>query len=121
MIDNYKDEVFLDENDYRRSGRLHCDWFIKDLGVVIEVQGAQHYRPVAFDGDKEKAIDRFKRQRAIDGLKRRICESINLTLVEINAEEAMKMALDERDDYIEMLIFSEMGVVSEPHGQGETT
>ena len=35
--------------------RKKVDWFIKDLRLVIEVHGEQHYQPVAFGGRNAKS------------------------------------------------------------------
>jgi len=44
-------DLVLDFPDNRK----RIDWFIKDLGLVIEVHGEQHYKPVAFGGRDAKA------------------------------------------------------------------
>lgn len=41
-------------------GSHHFDWVIPALKVIIECHGAQHYHPVAFDGDQEAAEKRFE-------------------------------------------------------------
>ncbi|KKM75725.1 hypothetical protein LCGC14_1387390 [marine sediment metagenome] len=69
---NYKDE------------RLFFDFFIKEFNMLIEVQGAQHYKFVKhFHGDKEG----FTNQKKRDNLKKAYCEENNLSLMEIRSED----------------------------------
>jgi len=51
-------------------GRQHIDVFIKDLGLAIEYDGAQHFKPVRFNGvSQEKAEANFKDQKERDARK----------------------------------------------------
>jgi len=67
--------------------RLHVDWFIKDLSLAIEVQGEQHFRPVAFGGDIVEAEKRFKKQQELDAEKRRLCSQLGWKLIEFRYDE----------------------------------
>jgi hypothetical protein len=55
----------------RLSSRLHYDWAIPRLHLVIECHGEQHYRPVAFGGvDAEVALDNYHATKRRDHIKR---------------------------------------------------
>jgi hypothetical protein len=61
-----------------KGNRLFFDYYIKSLGVLLEVQGEQHYRFVKqFHG----TIEKFYAQKRRDNLKIEYCEQENLTLV----------------------------------------
>lgn len=64
--------------------RLFFDIYIKDLQVLIEIQGVQHDKYVSrFHGDKEGFIALKKR----DNLKIEFCELNRIPLVFINYDE----------------------------------
>ena len=65
------------------------DWFIKDLGVAIECHGEQHLRPVAFDGDKEAAKQRFLEQVIRDREKKSLCLAAGWQMTEIWFDETI--------------------------------
>lgn len=68
---NYKDE------------RLFFDFFIKELSMLVEVQGVQHYKFVKhFHVDKEG----FVKQKKRDNLKKAYCEENDLFFMEIKDE-----------------------------------
>lgn len=50
----------------------HVDWYILDFKLAIEIMGHQHAHPVAFDGDKQKAIINFEEQQKRDILKKEL-------------------------------------------------
>ncbi len=72
-------EVIIPEHYvYYKNARLFFDFYIKSLGILIEVQGEQHYKFVKqFHGTKEK----FYSQKRRDNKKVEWCEENNLTLV----------------------------------------
>ncbi len=53
-----------------KNGRLHFDWVIPHLKIVIEVHGEQHFKIVAFDGDYEAAAAGFEELKARDAIKK---------------------------------------------------
>jgi len=50
-------------------GRMRIDIYVPDLGLAVEHQGEQHYRPIAVFGGEEA----HRRVVERDGLKRRLC------------------------------------------------
>ena len=69
--------------------RLFFDFYIKDLGLVIEVQGHQHDEFV-------KHFHTFLLSKKRDNLKKEYCEKTGLVLLEIRSEEEL-----DRDKFIE--------------------
>ncbi|MCK4500573.1 hypothetical protein KAU11_08745 [Candidatus Babeliales bacterium] len=90
------------------AGRWKADWVIKNLGIVIEVQGKQHKVPVAFGGNPMKAVQRFERQRSIDRDKEAICVHIDWTFVTIDSDELMNQSLFERTEWVEDVVCDRM-------------
>ena len=72
--------------------RLFFDFFIKELNILIEVQGRQHDEFVKhFHEDR----DGFLRSKKRDNLKKEYCQSNNLVLVEIREEMIADELLNE--------------------------
>jgi len=64
--------------------KLFFDFFIKDLGILIEVQGEQHTRFVKhFHGDKRK----FMAQKTRDNLKIEYANEEGISFVRFNFDE----------------------------------
>lgn len=61
----------------------HFDWVIPAIRIVFECHGKQHYEPVAFDGDDEKAIDSFRAIKSRDQDKKIAALDANYTYVVI--------------------------------------
>ena len=76
--------------------RLFFDFYIKDLGVLIEVQGHQHDEFVKhFHNDRETFLASKKR----DNLKKEYCEKQNFVLIEIRKNSEL-----DRDKFIERVL-----------------
>jgi len=64
--------------------RLFFDFFIKDLNVLIEVQGEQHTRFIKhFHGDQQKLIGQKKR----DNLKIEYAHGVDVSFTRFNYDE----------------------------------
>ena len=76
-----------------KGNRLFFDFYLKDLGILFEIQGRQHYQFVKhFHG----SIDNFRAQKHRDNLKKEyIQENKNLCLVYFH---------DEKDKITEKLV-----------------
>lgn len=62
---------------YYKNAKLFFDIYIKSLGILIEIQGMQHFKFVKhFHGTKEK----FYAQKRRDNFKIEYCAENNLTL-----------------------------------------
>lgn len=73
--------------------RLFFDFYIKDLGLLIEVQGRQHDEFVKhFHTDKETFLASKKR----DNLKKEYAEKAGFVLLEIRSEHEL-----DKDRFIE--------------------
>jgi very-short-patch-repair endonuclease len=86
LKETFPNNVILKEHYVRfKYTRLFFDFYIKDLGVLIEVQGRQHTEYVDhFHGSKEA----FRQQKHRDNLKIQYVEERgDITLVRFNYDE----------------------------------
>ena len=66
--------------------RLFFDFYIKEINVLIEVQGRQHEEFVKhFHTDRDGFIDSKKR----DNLKKEYCQETDIVLIEIRDEKEL--------------------------------
>lgn len=72
--------------DLKRIDRLSYDFFIPSMGILIECQGEQHYKPVNFMGGAE----RFDIQQERDQLKREYAWENGYYLLEISYKDYRK-------------------------------
>jgi len=56
----------------------------KNKEVIVEYNGTQHYTPVAFDGDTNKAKKQLEEQKIRDQWLRQYCKKHNIILLEID-------------------------------------
>lgn len=66
-------------------GRMRFDVLFPDVGVAVEYQGEQHYRPVEVFGGAEG----FERASERDRLKRELAEKAGVTVVEFRHDEVL--------------------------------
>ncbi len=60
------------------------DWFIKELDVVIELHGIQHYKPINFGGESAaRTIQSFRNTKYRDSLKQAAAEEAGYQYIEI--------------------------------------
>jgi len=72
--------IILEHYVRYKGARLFFDFYIKELNVLIEVQGRQHDEYVAhFHGDRDGYLASKRR----DNLKKEYCESNDIVLVEV--------------------------------------
>lgn len=77
-------KIFSEYFCWYKNTKLFFDFYIKDLNLLIEVQGRQHYEFVEhFHGDRKGFLESKKR----DNLKREYCQENSLTLIEIKYNE----------------------------------
>ncbi len=95
----------------------HLDWAIPKLGIVFECHGKQHYTPVAFDGNVDKAVadfrdlqrrDREKKEAVLAGdftyveipyhLEKSLDEAKLLELIQVGKEELAQYTKDHEGD-----------------------
>lgn len=62
---------------------LRFDFYLPNYNLLIEYDGEQHFRPVAFNGDKELAVERFKMGQERDAIKNKYCEDNQINLLRI--------------------------------------
>lgn len=76
--------IFNEHSVKYEDHQLYFDFYVKDYGLLFEIQGRQHSEFVEhFHGDSRGFIASKKR----DNLKVAYCEENNLTLVIINYDE----------------------------------
>ena len=70
------------------------------MNILIEYDGQQHFKPVSFGNDEEKAISEFKQRQINDDIKTQYCKSNDIELIRIpyweyeNIEEILKQKLN---------------------------
>jgi len=79
-------QVFCEHYVKYKGHRLFFDFYIKKIGVFIEVQGQQHTKFVSHFHSDRKA---FLQQRERDNLKRIWAEENGYCLVRINYDEVI--------------------------------
>ena len=66
------------------SSLLRFDFYLPDLNILVEVQGAHHFKPVCYGGcSYEKALVNYEKQKVNDDIKRQFCKENNIELIEI--------------------------------------
>lgn len=75
-----KEKVF---KDCKNKKPLPFDFYLTDYNACIEVDGIGHYRPVAFNGDKEKAEEIFIQRKNNDEIKNKYCKNNNIPLLRL--------------------------------------
>jgi len=66
--------------------RLFFDFYVKELDLLIEVQGAQHDKYIEhFHGDKEGFLSSKRR----DNLKKEYCQRTGSVLIEVRSEKEL--------------------------------
>lgn len=66
--------------DLKYKALLSYDFYLPDLGILLEYQGVQHYKPYTFGS---KSHEEFEEQFKRDSLKRDYAISNNYTLIEV--------------------------------------
>jgi predicted Zn-ribbon and HTH transcriptional regulator len=75
---------------------LKVDFYFSATNLVIEYNGAQHYKAVRFGGiSQERADDKFAKQRKRDRLLKRVCKNNNITLICIDGRKYKNIKLKE--------------------------
>lgn len=85
---------FIPQHIFKDCKNIKClsfDFYIPDLNLCIEYQGAQHYEATTFFGG-EKA---FKQRQHNDKIKREFCKKNNVLLLEIKYTEDVEYVLTE--------------------------
>ena len=62
---------------------LPFDFYLPQYDCLIEIDGIQHFEPIAFSGDKKDAERRFELQKKHDKLKQTYCNDNNIPLLRI--------------------------------------
>lgn len=73
------------ELEYEQYGmyNIRFDIYLPEIKLAIEYDGEQHYYPVNYMGDIQKAEEKFKYTQKCDSVKNKYCEENNIKLVRI--------------------------------------
>lgn len=77
---------------------LRFDFYLPDYDSVIEVDGSQHYFPVNFNGDMDKAKENFEKNKKHDIIKDDFCKKYNIKILRLPYFD-----FDKNDTYKEKL------------------
>lgn len=79
----------------------HYDWYIEDLGVVLELHGQQHYKVVNYGNlSYDEAQRNFYRMKDRDNSKKTAAENQGFKYVEIPYNEYNKLDQSVLDRYL---------------------
>jgi hypothetical protein len=71
---------------------LEFDFYLPSKNILIEYDGAQHFKPVCFGGmSVEQAIENFKKSQERDIIKNKYCEDKKINLLRISYKEYKKI------------------------------
>ena len=63
---------------------LPFDIYLNDFEIIIEYQGEQHYRPIAYSRQTiEEASKKYEYTKRHDNIKKEYCKNNNIPLIEI--------------------------------------
>ena len=89
-------EVPLKDLCGQKKGRQRVDILIKQLRLVIEVDGPHHKRPIRYGGsDKGKVLERYMRQRLLDIEKDRKLLEAGFTVWRVSSIDELVSKLDQ--------------------------
>lgn len=78
------------------------DYFLKELEIIVEVQGEQHYKPTSFgETDSTKILESFKKQRKRDRKLQNLCEDFNYSLIEVPYQLIRSSSIEELADWLD--------------------
>lgn len=77
--------------------RLELDFYIEELGIAFEVQGAQHYQYVPFF---HKSKEDFEKRKLHDQEKRDLCFGNGVRLIEVFTKQDAEIAIKNIEDKI---------------------
>lgn len=63
--------------------KLQFDFYLEKYNLCIEVDGVQHYKPIAFNGNKDDAKNQFLLVKRRDQIKNEYCKANNINLLRL--------------------------------------
>lgn len=85
----YIPQYTFDDLVSNKNGKLSYDFYLPNHNLLIEYQGAQHYKASGYLGGEDK----FKIQQEHDKLKREYAQKHNINLLEISYKDNVKEKL----------------------------
>jgi hypothetical protein len=89
--ENYRPDWLISDT----GTRLELDFYIEEIKVAFEIQGAQHYQFIAFF---HRSLDEFEKRKYNDALKKDLCYGAGVRLIEILTETDALVAIRELSD-----------------------
>ncbi|MHA1470881.1 MAG: hypothetical protein ACTSSP_10025 [Candidatus Asgardarchaeia archaeon] len=86
--------------------KRYCDFWLekKDIKMIVEYDGEQHFKPVSFNGISiKKAQKQFKRQQIVDKLDAMFCKEKGIILYRIRYDENIEKSIIKLKEEIEIL------------------
>ena len=125
----YQEYPVVNVNSSYQNTSHHFDWVIPIIKVVIECHGAQHFKPVAWDGDQEAALLAFQEGQSRDKAKKTAALEAGYTYVMIpyttkNITEAlliesMKLGTEETEPYNRDVVAPDQAAIARKKRQKE--
>lgn len=78
---NYETQKTFD--GCKNISKLRFDFYLPEYNMAIEYNGEQHYKPIAYFGDKESSLERYKYINNNDKIKIEFCLKNNIKLLVI--------------------------------------
>lgn len=84
----FESEKYL-KNIYNIDNNIHIDFYLPYHNIIIEYNGAQHYRPVRFGGMSKEAADKqfITYQQPRDAIVQNFCNTHNIKLIWIDGRK----------------------------------
>jgi len=90
------------DHDCMDIGKLRFDFYLPKYHTVIEYDGKQHFRPGAWNQDKNKNEYELLMLRRRDAIKSQYCKANNISLMRITPEVAVNEMVDHIDYRLEL-------------------
>lgn len=76
-------------NSLRDVNPLHFDFYLKDINILVEIDGEHHSKPVNFGGvlNSEQIEKRYEIYKKHDRMKEDYCKKFNIPLLRINYKD----------------------------------
>ena len=88
LIKEYKNYIIIKEKKFKKLGRKRFDFYIKELNIIIEIDGRQHFKEIKSWNCNPK------KQFQNDILKTDFCLKNNLSIIRINQEDIWNDKID---------------------------
>ena len=102
-----KEKLWKDLFSNHKKGREAVDFYFKEIKVILEVNGKQHYEPTSFTSE-DIALDNYERQLKRDKKLKDYCKQEKIDLVSISYKTINELDIDSLSTYISKRIINAM-------------